>query len=122
MRRQIVAVVEDDLGMLQSLERLLRAYQFEPALFTSAEAFLASTAASTVDCLILDINLGGMSGIELQRELAARGSNLPVVFMSAIDDDIVRGQAFEVGCVAYFLKPFPAQHLIAAINKAVATA
>jgi FixJ family two-component response regulator len=122
MRRQIVAVVEDDLGMLQSLERLLRAYQFEPALFTSAEAFLASTAASTVNCLILDINLGGMSGIELQRELAARGSNLPVVFMSAIDDDIGRDQAFEVGCVAYFLKPFPAQHLIAAINKAIAAA
>ena len=122
MRRQVVAVVEDDHGMLQSLERLLRAYQFEPALFTSAEAFLASASASTVSCLILDMNLGGMSGIELQRELLARGSNLPVIFMSAIDDDIVRGQATEAGCVAYFRKPFPAQQLIAAINKAVAGA
>jgi FixJ family two-component response regulator len=122
MRRQIVAVVEDDPGMLQSLERLLRAYQFETALFNSAEAFLSSAAASTVSCLILDINLGGMSGIELQRELKARGSNLPIIFMSAIDDDIVRGQAFEAGYVAYFRKPFPAQHLIAAVNKAVAGA
>jgi len=120
MRRQIVAVVENDVGMLQSIERLLKAYQFEPALFTSAEAFLAGAAASTVNCLLLDIHLDGMSGIDLRRELAARGSDLPVIFMSAIDDDGIRDQTNEVGCVAYFRKPFSAQHLIAAINRAVA--
>jgi len=108
--------------MRQSIERLLRAYEFEPALFTSAEAFLDRAAASTVNCLILDIHLDGMSGIELRRELAARGSDLPVIFMSAIDDDITRGQALEAGCVAFFRKPFPARHLIAAVNKAVAGA
>jgi FixJ family two-component response regulator len=120
MRRQIVAVVENDVGMLQSIERLLKAYQFEPALFTSAEAFLAGAAASTVNCLLLDIHLDGMSGIDLRRELAARGSDLPVIFMSAMDDDVIRDQTNEVGCVAYFRKPFSAQHLIAAINRAVA--
>lgn len=120
MRQQVVAVVEDDPGMLRSIERLLKAYKYETAIFTSAEAFLNDTAASAASCLVLDIHLGGMSGIDLRRQLTASGSNLPVIFISAVDDESVHEEAVATGCVAYLRKPFLAHLLIGAINKAVA--
>ena len=119
MRQQLVAVVDDDPGMLKSIERLLRAYKFEPVVFTSAEAFLGDLAAGTASCLVLDIHLGGMSGIDLRRRLAAEGSHLPVIFISAEDDETLHEAAIESGCVAYLRKPFLAQLLIGAINKAI---
>ena len=120
MRQQVVAVVDDDAGMLKSIERLLKAYKFEPAVFTSAEAFLEGPAAGAASCLVLDIHLGGMSGIDLRRRLSAAGSRLPVIFISAVDDEIVHEEAIESGCVAYLRKPFLAHLLIGAINKAIA--
>jgi FixJ family two-component response regulator len=122
MRQRLVAVVEDDPGMLRSIERLLKAHEFQPAAFTSAEEFLGTAAESEATCLILDIHLGGMSGIELRRQLTARGSSLPVIFMSAVDDERVRQTAIAVGCVAYFRKPFLPDHLIGAVNKAAGIA
>jgi FixJ family two-component response regulator len=119
MRQQLVAVVDDDPGMLKSIERLLRAYKFEPAVFRSAEAFLEGRAAGTASCLVLDIHLGGMSGIDLRRRLAAEGSQLPVIFISAVDDEALHEEAIESGCVAYLRKPFLAHLLIGAINKAI---
>lgn len=121
MRQQVVAVVEDDPGMLQSIERLLKAYNFQTATFASAEAFLDGPAASAATCLVLDIHLGGMTGIELRRRLAASGSDLPVIFISAVDDEAVHEMAMQAGCVAYLRKPFLGKVLIGAINKAVAT-
>lgn len=106
--------------MLQSIERLLKAYKFQTASFASAEAFLDASASSAATCLVLDIHLGGMSGIELRRRLTASGSDLPVIFISAVDDEAVHGMAMEAGCVAYLRKPFLGAHLIGAINKAVA--
>lgn len=118
MRQQVVAVVDDDPGMLKSIERLLKAYKFQTATFTSAEAFLDAPAGAA-SCLVLDIHLGGMSGIDLRRRLTASGSNLPVIFISAVDDETVHEEAIEAGCVAYLRKPFLAHLLIGAINKAV---
>jgi FixJ family two-component response regulator len=120
MRQQVVAVVEDDPGMLQSIERLLKAYKFQTAVFVSAEAFLENAAQTAAACLVLDIHLGGMSGIELRRRLAAAGSDLPVIFISAADDEAVQEKALQAGCVAYLRKPFLAQALISAINRALA--
>jgi FixJ family two-component response regulator len=120
MRQQVVAVVEDDPGMLQSIERLLKAYKFQTAIFTSAEDFLNGAAASSIRCLVLDIDLGGMSGIELRRRLTASGSGVPVIFISAIDDEAVRDMAIQSGCVAFLRKPFLGSALIAAIAQAVA--
>lgn len=119
MREQVVAVVEDDPGMLRSIERLLKAYKYQTATFTSAEAFLEDTAASAATCLVLDIHLNGMSGIDLRRRLTASGSSLPVIFISAVDDESVHEEALATGCVAYLRKPFLAHLLIAAINKSV---
>jgi FixJ family two-component response regulator len=110
--------VDDDAGMLKGIERLLGAYGFATKTFASAEAFLNLDAAAPVDCLLLDIHLGGMSGLELQRQLAASGRKLPVIFMTAFDDEATRMEAQSAGCVAFLHKPFVANLLIGAIELA----
>jgi len=116
--RKLVVVVDDDKTMLRSLERLLNASGFDTEVFSSAEAFLARTNAREAACLVLDIHLGGMSGIELQRRLAASGSPVPVVFMTAFDDESTHAEAVDAGCLVCLRKPFPARLLIGAIEKA----
>jgi FixJ family two-component response regulator len=118
-RRKIVAVVDDDPSMLRATEDLLDAHGFATAGFASAEEFLERRASTQVDCLLLDIHLGGLSGIELRRRLKTSGSPLPVIFMTALDDDALRREAIKTGCVACLRKPFPAHQLIEAIAKAV---
>ena len=118
IRRQVVAVIDDDPAMLKAIERLLGAKGFDVEAFASAEAFLAGAAASEATCLVLDIHLGGMSGIELRRRLVESGSRLPVIFITALDDDATRKEAMEAGCVAFLRKPFLSHLLIDAIEKA----
>ena len=120
MRQQVVAVVDDDPGMLKSIDRLLTVNKFQTVIFASAEAFLDSAAGCAATCVVLDIHLGGMSGIEMRRRLTASGSDLPVIFISAIDDEAVQEAAIEAGCVAYLRKPFLGRFLIDAINNAAA--
>ena len=117
-RRKLVTVVDDDPAMLKALERLLGAKGFDVEAFASAEAFLAGTAATKASCLVLDIHLGGMSGIELRHRLAASGSRLPVIFITALDDEATRKAAMEAGCVALLRKPFLSRLLLDAIEKA----
>ena len=111
-----IAVVEDDPSMLQGLNRLLLAHGFRVERFTSAESFLDDIARCEAKCLLVDIHLGGMSGIDLKRRLTSSGSPMPVIFMTAIDNEATRKEAVEVGCVAYLRKPFLAKLLIDAIN------
>jgi FixJ family two-component response regulator len=115
-----VAVVDDDPSMLKGVERLLNAHGFGTAVFTSAEDFLDRGDQGKVSCLVLDINLGGMSGIELRRELRASGSSLPVVFLTGVDDDVTRATAVREGCVAFLCKPFSGNLLIEAVERATA--
>ena len=117
-----VAVVDDDPSMLKGLERLLNAHGFGTEVYTSAEAFLDRPDQSKVDCLVLDVNLGGMSGIELMRVLRASGSVLPIVFLTGLDDEARRATALSAGCVAYLNKPFATNLLIEAIRKAAGKA
>src|SRR5262245_8573864 len=117
-QRKLVVVVDDDKTMLRSLERLLNASGFDTEVFGSAEAFLARAAGREVACLVLDIHLGGMSGIDLRRRLLASGSPVPVVFMTAFDDESTHEEAIEAGCIACLRKPFPARLLIGAIENA----
>jgi FixJ family two-component response regulator len=114
---KIIAVVDDDANMLKGMERLLGAYGFVTKVFGSAEAFLDLNAAADVDCLLVDIHLGGMSGIELRRHLTASGCKLPVIFMTAFDDEATRTQAQSAGCIAFLHKPFAANLLIGAIEQ-----
>jgi FixJ family two-component response regulator len=117
IRRKVVAVVDDDPAMLKAIERLLNAKGFDVEVFSSAEAFLDNAATSVAGCLVLDIHLDGMSGIELRRRLAASGSRLPVIFMTAVNEEATRKEAVAAGCIAYLRKPFPAHLLIEAIDK-----
>jgi FixJ family two-component response regulator len=112
-----IAVVDDDASMLKGIERLLGAYGFATKVFASAEAFLDRNAAADVDCLVVDIHLGGMSGIELRQHLTASGCKLPVIFMTAFDDEATRMQAQSAGCIAFLHKPFTANLLIGAIEQ-----
>jgi len=111
----LVAIVEDDAPMRRSLERLLRASNFSTIGFASAEAFLESGIADRALGLVLDIHLEGMSGIELCRRLSAAGSKLPVVFITAFDDEATRAEALAVGGVDCLHKPFEAHQLTEAL-------
>jgi len=115
----VVAIVEDDPSMLKGVARLLKANGFGTEGYTSGEAFLERAAETKADCLVLDINLGGISGIELHRRLTATGYKLPIIFMTAVESETNLKEAWEAGCVAYLRKPFPARQLIDAIGKAV---
>ena len=121
MQRRVttVAVVDDDPSMLKAAADLLDARGFSASLFTSAEEFLDSGEAEHVECLLLDIHLGGLSGIELRQQLSASRPALPVIFMTALDDDAIRGQALRAGCIACLRKPFTARELMDAIGRAV---
>lgn len=115
-RIRTIAIVDDNPSMLQSLRRLLSAHGFRVQIFASAESFLDSITRFEADCLLLDIHLGAISGIDLQRRLISTGTDLPVIFMTAIDSEAARQEAFEVGCIAYLKKPFLAKLLVDAIN------
>ncbi len=117
----VVAIVDDDPGVLKGLKRVLDACNYATDAFDSGEAFLASDDAEDDDiaCIVLDIHLGGMSGIEVRRRLATRNSQVPVIFMTALDTDAVRKEALDAGCIDYLRKPFSAHELIASIQKAL---
>ena len=116
--RRVVTVIDDDPAMLTAIKRLLSAKGFDVELFSSAETFLADSPTSRTACLVLDIDLPGMSGIDLGRRLSIAGSSLPIIYITGLDDEATRNEAAEVGCVTYLRKPFLAEHLISAIDKA----
>jgi FixJ family two-component response regulator len=117
-----VAVVEDDPSMRRSVERLLNAHGFPTEGYSSAEAFLHRDTSSRFGCIVLDIHLGGMSGIELRHLLKGSGSKLPVIFITAVDDKALELEGAQAGCVAYLQKPFPKALLLDAVNKALGAA
>jgi FixJ family two-component response regulator len=116
--KQIIAIVDDEPSVLRGLSRLLNTHDFEAEAFNSGEAFLERGTTGGVACIVLDIHMGGISGIEMRRRLAAKGSTIPVIFMTAIDSPAVRKEAVAVGCAAFLAKPFSGRELIDAIRKA----
>ena len=116
--QRTVTIVDDDPGVLLSLSNLLDARGFRTSVFASAEDWLDRGVSVRADCMLLDIHLGGISGLELQRRLRASGSTVPVIFMTARYDEATRSQALEAGGVSLLCKPFPAAQLIAAIETA----
>ncbi len=104
--RKLVSVVDDDESVRESLPDLLREFGFDAEAFPSAEDFLASDALNRTKCLILDIAMPGMSGPDLQRELTRRGTNLPIVFITAQDDGSIRNSLLAKGASDVLFKPF----------------
>jgi FixJ family two-component response regulator len=116
--QKVVGIVEDDPAMLSSVDRLLQSTGYVTELFSSGEAALEAVATSAAGCFVIDIHLGGISGIEVGRELAARGSSVPIIFMSGAANGLAERAAAEVGCIAFLRKPFPADALLEAIERA----
>ena len=117
--RSLVAVVDDSDSVRESLPDLLQHVGFAVQAFSSAEGFLESEAAPQTSCLILDIGLPGMSGIELQRELIRRGSGIPIVFITAQGDNALRPRLLALGAVACLFKPFTDAALLEAVEAAL---
>lgn len=114
-----VAVVDDDESVCRSFGRLLRAAGYQPVTYPSAEAFLEDTKRPRFDCLVLDIQLDGMSGLELRHRLAAVNDRTPVVFITAHDDPAVRAEAEASGCAGYFRKTDAGMLVLEAIDHAI---
>jgi FixJ family two-component response regulator len=112
-----VAVIDDDESLCRSLGRLLRATGMQPITYASAEAFLADTKQPRFDCLVLDVQLGGMSGIALAQHLVAQGGHSPFIFITAHDDPETRAGAQATGCAAYFRKNDPGAQVLDAIRR-----
>ena len=114
--RPLVAVVDDDESVRESLPDLLKEFGFAVQSFSSAEEFLASGEMDQTKCLVLDVVMPGMTGLELQKELRVRGQKTPVIFITAQKDEGLRARAFEQGAVELLIKPFSDTALLAALR------
>jgi len=119
IQRPLVAVVDDDESVRESLPDLLGEFGFGAGVFASAEEFLASNSVGRTKCLVLDIAMRGMTGLDLQQELKVRGHTIPIVFITAQKDETVRKRALEGGAVGVLLKPFSDTALLKALNTAL---
>jgi FixJ family two-component response regulator len=118
-KRALITVIDDDESVRESLPDLLKEFGFSAQTFSSAEEFLASHHVGETKCLVLDIAMPGMSGPELRRELARRGHDIPVVFITAHRDETVRPRLLAQGAVACLFKPFSDTALLGALNAAL---
>jgi two-component system response regulator FixJ len=122
MATPLISVVDDDHSVRESLARLLRSVGFGVQVFGSAEEFLDAGRSREADCLILDIRMPGMNGLELQRALSASDPELPVIFITAhASDEEVRARAIGAGAVDYLLKPLKEEEVLKAIDVALSS-
>jgi FixJ family two-component response regulator len=117
--RSLVSIVDDDASILESLPDMLNQFGYATASFASAEAFLSSDVVDQTRCLILDVKMPGMSGPELQRELARRGQSVPIVFITASGDKAIRSRLLSEGAVECLFKPFSETALLDALHSAL---
>jgi FixJ family two-component response regulator len=117
---RVVAVVDDDHSVRESLESLIRSARINVSVFVSAEEFLKSDRLREADCLVLDVNLPGMTGIALHRHLLAHNRKVPAIFITAhASDDRARSDARSQWTVAYLTKPFGEDELLDAVHAAL---
>lgn len=117
-----IALVENDRATSIALGRLLTALGYAVQAFYSAEAYLARAHAAPIDCMLLDVDLDGMSGLELQRRMDGRAEPLPIIFMTGRDDANIELCAREQGCADFLYKPFDGRTLASAIASALGPA
>jgi FixJ family two-component response regulator len=115
----LIAVVDDDESIRRTTTLLIESFGFRAAAFESAESFLKSGQQHNTSCLILDVRMPDMSGLQLQRELAAAGCGIPIIFITAYDDKESRGHAMEAGAVAFLGKPFSDEQLLQTVRSAL---
>ncbi len=115
----LLAVVDDDQSVRAALRSLLRSFGFEVELFPSAEDFLALARADSFACLIVDVSMPGMSGLDLLQLLLAEGYRVPTIIMTALDDPTAHLRAIDYGAEVVLRKPFAEEHLIASVQSAL---
>ena len=115
----IVMIVDDDESMRRAARRLIKSSGFAVETFASAEDFLASGRLDATACLVLDVQMPGLNGLELQSRLIAEGYQIPIVFITAYNDENAREQALRAGAVGYLVKPFEEADLLNGINLAL---
>jgi FixJ family two-component response regulator len=117
-RPHVVAVVDDDPSLRKALGRLLTTLGYAWSCFASSEALMNASGSLEATCLIIDINLGDGSGLDLARRLAKFDLAVPIIFMTGRQDEIIRRQCLDLSCVAFLLKPFTEERLVEAIAEA----
>jgi len=115
----MIAIIDDDDEVRSATENLIQSCGLETRAFDSAQAFLDSPAASESQCLITDVQMPGMSGIELSRTLLDRGINVPTIFITAYPEERLRQQAEAFGAIGFLSKPFDAGRLLKCIGMAI---
>jgi len=115
----LIAIVDDDESFRESVQALLQSAGRRAVTFPSAEQFLASGAAATADCLILDLRMPGIDGFELHRRMRAAGSRIPIIVITAYSDDVSRARALAAGAAAFLPKPFQPDLFLQAIDAAM---
>ena len=115
----LIAIVEDDDALRTSLDDLIQSVGFQTQGLSSAEAFLSSKQVHDTACLILDVRMPGMSGLELQRQMVAANLSIPIIFITAHADDAARARALAAGAVDFLYKPFYEEALLTAIAAAL---
>jgi FixJ family two-component response regulator len=115
----IVMIVDDDESVRKAARRLIKSYGFAVETFASAEDFLASGRLDETACLVLDVQMPGLNGLELQSRLIAGGHQVPIIFITAFSDENGRAQALQAGALSYLIKPFEEADLLNAINLAL---
>jgi FixJ family two-component response regulator len=117
--KHIVVGVDDDVRVRESMERLMESAGYAPLIFPSGEAFLQSGTLAGAACLITDVRMPGMDGIELQRRIRLERPQLPVIFVTAHYDEDTRRRALDGGAIEFIYKPFNAAALLSVIDRAV---
>ena len=117
--KYLVVGVDDDFRVRESIESLVESAGYASQLFTSAEEFMDSGALAGATCLVTDVRMPGMDGLELQRQVRLERPQLPIIFISAHYDDEIRQRAFDGGAIEFMYKPFDASELLRTIDRAL---
>jgi FixJ family two-component response regulator len=114
----MISIVDDDKTVRESANSLIRSLGYATATFASGEEFLKSGRLSDTECLITDVQMPGMSGVDLQSRLIANGNRTPVIFVTANPDERTRQRALGAGALGFLIKPFSVESLIACLDRA----
>jgi FixJ family two-component response regulator len=115
----VISIIDDDASVREATQRFLRALGYVAHAFASANEFLRSSQVTDNSCLIIDIKMPGMSGVELQRQLQIQGCQVPIIFITSVDDENIRTQALNAGAVCFLTKPFEIRTLIKHLEEAL---
>jgi len=118
---RLVCIVDDDASLRRSLRNLLSSVGFLVQTFDSAEAFLDTRPADSIGCVVLDVRMAGMSGLDLLKQLVASGSRIPVIMLTAHADEDTRRRSLEAGAVAFLEKPVRSAALLEAVRTALSS-